>query len=203
MIHRDRPQFQKTWQRHCPYNRELINWFMLFVSKNEWLDCICSLRSLPHSSVLFQTARLPMARAPTTRFPVTRMPLIIRFALVPLIIVLTHKARIALSPSVRPDIAVGVLVPAMNPFVAIVTILTRHQSTCHDSQTCPMNCSSCHESDSLDVSDSLTDRATTHRVSFLSCSVARLGQDTPVSHISGVGLGDDAPVSPTVCRKLH
>ena len=69
-----------------------------------------------------------MARAPTARFPVTRMPLIIRFALVPrirqiVIIVLTHKVRVALSPSVRPDIAVVVLVPTMNPIVAIVTIL--------------------------------------------------------------------------------
>ena len=69
-----------------------------------------------------------MARAPTARFPVTRTPLIIRFALAPricrvVIIVLTHKARITLSPSIRPVIAVVVLVPAMNPSVAIVTIL--------------------------------------------------------------------------------
>ena len=66
---------------------------------------------------------------------------------------------------------------------------SRRQSTCHDSHTCPMNCSSCHASDFLDVSDSLTDR----------------GDDTPVSHIvcSDAGLGDNAPVSLTVCLKLH
>ena len=39
---------------------------------------------------------------------------------------------------------------------------SRRQSTCHDSHTCPMNCSSCHASDFLDVVDSLTDRAITH-----------------------------------------
>ena len=69
-----------------------------------------------------------MTRAPAARFPVTRMPLIIRFALVPricqiVIIVLLHISRIKLSLSIRPIIAVVVLVPAMNPSVAIVTIL--------------------------------------------------------------------------------
>ena len=54
-----------------------------------------------------------MARAPTARFPVTRTPLIIKFALAPRIcriIVLPHIARITLSPSIRPVIAVVVLV---------------------------------------------------------------------------------------------
>ena len=75
---------------------------------------------------------------------------------------------------------------------------SRRQSTCHDSQTCPMNCSSF-----LGCVGFVDGPGDDTPVSFLSCSVARLGQDTPVSHISGVGLGDDAPVSPTVCRKLH
>ena len=76
---------------------------------------------------------------------------------------------------------------------------SRRQSTCHDSHTCPMNCSSCHASDFLDVSDSSTP------VSLLSCSVTRLGHDTPISHTvcSGAGLGDNSPVSLTVCLKLH
>ena len=81
---------------------------------------------------------------------------------------------------------------------------SRRPSTCHDSHTCPMNCSSCHASDFLDVSDSLTDRETTHQ----SHSCLALSQDwamTPVSHIvcSGAVLGDNATVSLTVCLKLH
>ena len=66
-----------------------------------------------------------------------------------------------------------------------------------------MNCSSCHASDSLVVGRFVDGPGDDTPVSLLSCSVARLGQDTPVSHISGVGLGDTAPVSLTVCLKLH
>ena len=58
--------------------------------------------------------------------------------------------------------------------------ISRRQSTCHDSHTCPMNCSSFHASDFLDVSDSLTDRATTHR----SHSCLAQSQDWAMTHQS-------------------
>ena len=80
---------------------------------------------------------------------------------------------------------------------------SRRQSICHDSHTCPMNCSSCHGL--LGCVGFVDGPGDDTPVSLLSCSVARLGHDTPVSNIvcSGAGLGDNAPVSLTVCLKLH
>ena len=57
---------------------------------------------------------------------------------------------------------------------------SRRQSTCHDSHTGLMNCSSCHALDFLDVSDSLTNRATTDR----SHSCLALSQDRAMTHQS-------------------
>ena len=90
----------------------------------------CPLPIITARVCVVPSARLPVARAPAAGFPVTRKPLIIRFIFVPsigrvVVVVLVLITRIPLSPNVRPVFAVVVLVPTMNPSVAVVTTLSR------------------------------------------------------------------------------